>query len=46
MSRLPVEPRRPLNASERAVLEHILSADFTGASELRNHLDRTEVVTL
>ncbi|GAA2773149.1 hypothetical protein [Kitasatospora cinereorecta] len=39
----PIEPR-PLNASERAVLEHILSADFVGAAALRSQLDRTEVV--
>lgn len=45
MSRLSIEPR-PLSVSERAVLEHILSADFAGASELRSQLDRTEVVAL
>ncbi|KOU48227.1 hypothetical protein [Streptomyces sp. WM6378] len=43
--RLPIDPR-PLSVSERAVLEHILSADFSGASELRGQLDRTEVVAL
>ncbi|MFF7632887.1 hypothetical protein ACFZB9_07005 [Kitasatospora sp. NPDC008050] len=40
---VPIEPR-PLNDSERAVLEHILSADVAGASALRSQLDRTEVV--
>ncbi|WOX12806.1 hypothetical protein [Streptomyces sp. N50] len=35
-----------MNASERAVLEHILSADFPGAAELYGQLDRTEVVAL
>ncbi|MFD8646104.1 hypothetical protein ACFV14_38055 [Streptomyces zaomyceticus] len=34
---------RSLNADERAVLEHILSAEFDGASQLRSQLDRTEV---
>ncbi|MFK8844635.1 hypothetical protein [Streptomyces sp. Ac-502] len=43
MSRLPIE-RRPLTVSERAVLEHILAADFAGAYELRGQLDRTDVV--
>ncbi|MET7800055.1 hypothetical protein [Streptomyces decoyicus] len=43
MPSLPVTPR-PLNASERAVLEHILTADFAGASALRSQLDRTEVI--
>lgn len=33
--------RRP---AERAVLGHILSADFVGAAALRSQLDRTEVV--
>ncbi|MFD4558855.1 hypothetical protein ACFWP5_31820 [Streptomyces sp. NPDC058469] len=33
-----------MNVSERAVLEHILSADFSGAAELYGQLDRTEVV--
>lgn len=42
---VPIDPR-PLNASERAVLEHILSADFFGAAELYGQLDRTEVVAL
>ncbi|MFJ5927427.1 hypothetical protein ACIQF6_33030 [Kitasatospora sp. NPDC092948] len=35
---------RPLNPAERAVLEHLLSAEFDGAAELRAQLDRTEVV--
>ena len=43
MSAVPIEPR-PLNASERAVLEHLLSTDFAGAASLRDQLDRTEVV--
>ncbi|MEV0537214.1 hypothetical protein [Kitasatospora sp. NPDC050463] len=43
MSVVPIEPR-PLNASERAVLEHILSVDFVGAAALRSQLDRTEVI--
>jgi hypothetical protein len=42
---LPVEPRR-LNASERALLEHILSAEFAGASALRGQLESTEVVAI
>ncbi|MEV5507181.1 hypothetical protein [Streptomyces orinoci] len=42
---LPIQPR-PLSVSERTVLEHILSADFAGASALRGQLDRTEVVAL
>ncbi|MET9347707.1 hypothetical protein [Streptomyces termitum] len=37
---------RSLNADERAVLEHILSAEFDGASQLRNQLDRTEVTAV
>jgi len=45
MPSLPVTPR-PLNHSERAVLEHILTADFAGASTLRSQLDRTEVVAV
>ncbi len=45
MTRLPMGPR-PLTVSERAVLEHILSADFAGAPTLRSRLDRTEVVAL
>ncbi|MGV9316002.1 hypothetical protein ACWDR0_28010 [Streptomyces sp. NPDC003691] len=45
MAPLPVDPR-PLNADERAVLEHILSADFPGASQLRSQLDRTEVTAV
>ncbi|MEV0171672.1 hypothetical protein AB0I00_11210 [Streptomyces sp. NPDC050803] len=43
MSRLRVPPR-PLSTAERALLEHVLSADFAGAAELRGQLDRTEVV--
>ncbi|RKE17932.1 hypothetical protein [Streptomyces sp. TLI_171] len=38
-----MEPR-PLNAAERGVLAHLLSADFPHAAELRGQLDRTEVV--
>lgn len=45
MPALSVEPR-PLDASERAVLEHILSSDLAGAPELRRQLDRTEVVAI
>ncbi|MFJ9469384.1 hypothetical protein [Streptomyces caniferus] len=41
----PVTPR-PLNPSERAVLEHLLTADFPGASALRSQLDRTEVIAV
>ncbi|MFF9839359.1 hypothetical protein [Streptomyces sp. NPDC013740] len=37
---------RSLNADERAVLEHILSAEFDGASQLRSQLDRTEVTAV
>ncbi|MEV7278685.1 hypothetical protein [Streptomyces sp. NPDC093111] len=33
-----------MNSDERTVLEHILSADFAGASQLRSQLDRTEVI--
>ncbi|MGC4984699.1 hypothetical protein ACLQ18_29330 [Streptomyces sp. DT193] len=40
---VPIEPR-PLNDSERVVLEHLLAADFAGASALRSQLDHTEVV--
>lgn len=43
MTPIPITPR-PLNASERAVLELILSADFDGASALRAQLDHVEVV--
>ncbi|MFI7011937.1 hypothetical protein, partial [Streptomyces sp. NPDC050145] len=35
-----------LNADERAVLEHILSAEFDGASQLRNQLGRTAVTAV
>ncbi|MFH8716066.1 hypothetical protein [Streptomyces zaomyceticus] len=38
-----IDPR-PLNADERAALEHILSAEFAGASQLRSQLDHTEVI--
>ena len=43
MAPVPLTPR-PLTISERAVLEHILSVDFDGASALRVQLDRVEVV--
>lgn len=43
MAPVPITPR-PLTISERAVLEHILSVDFDGASALRAQLDRVEVV--
>jgi hypothetical protein len=42
---LSIDPR-PLNADERAVLEHILSAEFVGASQLRCQLDCTEVIAV
>ncbi|MFF7360437.1 hypothetical protein [Streptomyces sp. NPDC008125] len=45
MAPLPIDPR-PLNADERAVLEHVLSAEFAGASHLRSQLDGAEVVAL
>jgi hypothetical protein len=45
MAPLPLDPR-PLNADERAVLEHVLSAEFVGASQLRSQLDRTEVIAV
>ncbi|WP_053641912.1 MULTISPECIES: hypothetical protein [unclassified Streptomyces] len=45
MAPLPLVPR-PLNADERAVLEHILSTEFTGAPQLRSQLDRTEVIAV
>ncbi|MGW2304658.1 hypothetical protein [Streptomyces sp. NPDC001809] len=45
MAPLPIAPR-PLNADERAVLAHILSAEFAGASQLRSQLDRTEVIAV
>ncbi|MFB7032202.1 MULTISPECIES: hypothetical protein [unclassified Streptomyces] len=45
MAPLSIAPR-PLNADERAVLEHILSAEFVGASQLRSQLDRTEVIAV
>jgi hypothetical protein len=43
MAPVPISPR-PLNISERAVLEHILSVDFAGVAALRGQLDRVEVV--
>ncbi|MGW2276473.1 hypothetical protein [Streptomyces sp. NPDC001770] len=45
MAPLAIAPR-PLNADERAVLEHVLSAEFVGASQLRSQLDGTEVVAV
>ncbi|MGA5041983.1 hypothetical protein ACPCA8_33840 [Streptomyces capoamus] len=45
MAPLSIDPR-PLNADERAVLEHVLSAEFVGASQLRSQLDRTEVIAV
>ncbi|WP_019062146.1 hypothetical protein [Streptomyces prunicolor] len=45
MAPVPVEPR-PLNSSERAVLERILAADFADAPVLRSQLERTEVVAV
>ncbi|WP_329458714.1 hypothetical protein [Streptomyces sp. NBC_01497] len=45
MSSLSIAPR-PLNDSERAVLECVLSIDFVGASALRSQLDQTEVVAI
>ncbi|MEU3692828.1 hypothetical protein [Streptomyces narbonensis] len=45
MAPLSIDPR-PLNADERAVLEHILSVEFVGASQLRNQLDRTEMTAV
>lgn len=41
--RVPIDPR-PLSASERSVVEHLLQVDFPGAAELRAQLDCTEVV--
>ncbi|MFF5675729.1 hypothetical protein ACFY8S_37525 [Streptomyces hygroscopicus] len=43
MAPLPIAPR-PLNADERAVLGHGLSAEFVGASQRRSQLDRAEVI--
>ncbi|MGW2842110.1 hypothetical protein ACWCWD_30510 [Streptomyces sp. NPDC001493] len=43
MAALPIDPR-PLNADERAVLEHILAAEFVGSSRLRSQLDGAEVI--
>ncbi len=45
MAPLPIDPRS-LNADERAVLGHVLSAEFAGASRLRSQLDRTEVIAV
>ncbi|MFC1444050.1 hypothetical protein ABUW04_38020 [Streptacidiphilus sp. N1-10] len=45
MTPIPITPR-PLNVSERAVLELILSVDFDGASALRGQLDHVEVVAI
>ncbi|MFB8406048.1 hypothetical protein [Streptomyces sp. NPDC055912] len=45
MAPLSIDPR-PLNADERAVHEHILSAEFVGVSQLRSQLDRTEVIAV
>lgn len=45
MAPLSIDPR-PLNTEERAVLEHVLSAEFVGASQLRGQLDRTEVIAV
>ncbi|MEV6682004.1 hypothetical protein AB0N09_34795 [Streptomyces erythrochromogenes] len=45
MAPLSIDPRS-LNADERAVLEHVLSAEFVGASQLRSQLDRTEVIAV
>ncbi|MEU9298846.1 hypothetical protein, partial [Streptomyces sp. NPDC048266] len=45
MAPLPIDPRS-LNAAERTLLEHILSAEFDGASQLRSQLDRTEVTAV
>ncbi|MFE2560841.1 hypothetical protein ACFXGT_33490 [Streptomyces sp. NPDC059352] len=35
-----------MNADERAVLHHVLSAEFVGASQLRSQLDHTEVIAV
>ncbi|MEU9141059.1 hypothetical protein AB0D33_34820 [Streptomyces sp. NPDC048404] len=45
MAPLSIDPR-PLNAEERAVLEHVLSAEFVSAPQLRSQLDRTEVIAV
>jgi len=39
----PFEPR-PLNPSERALIDLLLSADFPGCDELRSQVDNVEVV--
>jgi hypothetical protein len=33
-----------LNAAEKAVLRHILTSNFAGASELRSQIDQVEVI--
>lgn len=38
---IPIDPR-PLTKAERAVLSHMLSADFPGVIELRSQLDHAE----
>jgi hypothetical protein len=43
MPSVPID-RRPLSESERRVLAHVLSMEFTGASELRSQLDQVEVI--
>ncbi|MFB6771890.1 hypothetical protein [Streptomyces sp. NPDC056337] len=45
MAPLSINPRS-LTDDHRAVLEHILSAVFVGASQLRSQLDRTEVIAV
>ncbi|WP_328946866.1 hypothetical protein OG259_40725 [Streptomyces sp. NBC_00250] len=40
-----VDPR-PVNADEHAVLQHVLSAEFVGASQLRSQLDHTDVIAV
>ena len=40
-----IDEPRPLNASERQVLERILSADVPGFAELRGQLQAARVVT-
>jgi hypothetical protein len=39
----PIEPR-PLSAEERALIEFLLSVEFPGRDELRDQLDRVEVI--
>ncbi|MDH6130200.1 hypothetical protein P3T39_007193 [Kitasatospora sp. GP82] len=43
MPPVPIVPR-PLNAAEKAVLKHILTSNFVGASELRSQIDQAEVI--